>query len=164
MTLFEAARWAPSAANRQPWRFLYGHIGSHSFRVILEGLVESNQTWAGKASALIVVLSKRTTVAVGGSEPKPNAWHSFDAGAAWASLAFQAHLLGWAAHAMGGFNAAKLRHAMTIPDEVAIEAVVAVGKQSDKAGLPRSLEEREHPSDRLPLSRIVSQGSYNFLD
>ena len=158
----EAARWSPSASNMQPWRFLYGHAGSTAFQTILDGLVPFNQTWAGKASALIVVLSKKTSVAPGQTEAKPNAWHSFDAGAAWASLAFQAHLSGWVTHGMGGFESDKLRALLAVPDDVAIEAVVAVGKQGDKATLPEGLQARELPNGRLPLAQIAAEGRYVF--
>jgi len=162
LSFIEAARWAPSASNIQPWRFLYGHAGTPAFQTIFEGLIGFNQGWAAKASALVVVLSKKTSVAPGQSEAKPNAWHSFDAGAAWASFAFQAHLAGWATHGMGGFEPAKLREALGVPDDVAIEAVVAVGKRGDKAMLPEGLQARETPNDRLPLAQIAVAGRYAF--
>jgi len=162
LSLLEAARWAPSASNIQPWRFIYGHAGTPAFQTLLEGLIPFNQAWAVKASALVVVLSKKTSVAPGQTEAKPNAWHSFDAGAAWASLAFQAHLSGWVTHGMGGFDGAKLRGSLGVPDDVAIEAVVAVGKPGDKAGLPEGLQAREMPNDRLPLAQLVAEGRYAF--
>ena len=82
LALLEAARWAPSASNIQPWRFVYGLAGTSGFDAILAGLVPFNQGWAKQASALLVVLSKTTSVAPGQTEAKPNAWHAFDAGAA----------------------------------------------------------------------------------
>jgi nitroreductase len=164
LALLEAARWSPSASNIQPWRFLYGHAGSPTFAAILGGLVPFNQGWANKASALMVVLSKTASTAPGSTEAKPNAWHAFDAGAAWASLAYQAHLSGWVTHAMGGFDAASLRTALSIPADVAVHAVVAVGRRGDKATLPEGLQAREQPSDRLPLAKVATEGSYNFTD
>ncbi|MEY2892376.1 MAG: hypothetical protein RJA98_2284 [Pseudomonadota bacterium] len=161
-SLFEAARWAPSASNIQPWRFLFGRAGTPAFQTILDGLVPFNQGWAGKASALIVVLSKQTSVAPGKTEAQANAWHSFDAGSAWMSLALQAHSMGLVTHGMGGFVADTLRASLGIPADVAIEAVVAVGKQGDKATLPEMLQAREFPNDRLPLADIVAEGSYPF--
>lgn len=158
----EAARWTPSASNIQPWRFLYGHAGTPTFQTMLDGLVPFNQGWAAKASALIVVLSRKTSVAPGTTDAKPNAWHSFDAGAAWASLAFQAHLSGWVTHGMGGFVPATLRASLGVPDDVAIEAVVAIGKLGDKAALPEALQARELPSGRLPLAEIAAEGLYAF--
>lgn len=161
-SLFEAARWAPSASNMQPWRFLYGHAGTPAFQSILDGLVPFNQGWAHKASALIVVLSKKTSVAPGQTEAKPNPWHSFDAGSAWMSLALQAHHLGWATHGMGGFDGAKLREGLAIPADVAVECVVAVGKRGDKAALPEGLQARELPNDRVPLAQIAAEGGWAF--
>jgi nitroreductase len=162
LSFFEAARWAPSASNMQPWRFLYGHAGTPAFQTILDGLVPFNQSWAAKASALIVVLSKKTSVAPGKTEANPNPWHSFDAGAAWMSLALQAHDAGWATHGMGGFDGAKLRESLNIPADVAIEAVVAVGKRGDKAALPEGLQARELPNDRIPLAQVAAEGGWSF--
>lgn len=162
LSLFEAARWAPSASNMQPWRFLYGHAGTPAFQGILGGLVPFNQGWAGKASALIVVLSKTTSVAPGQTEAKPNPWHSFDAGSAWMSLALQAHQLGYITHGMGGVDGAKLREALNIPADVAVECVVAVGKRGDKAALPEALQARELPNDRVPLAQLVAEGGWAF--
>ncbi len=161
-SLLEAARWAPSASNLQPWRFVYGHAGTPAFDAILGGLVPFNQGWARQASVLLVVLSRTTSQAPGSDDPKPNPWHSFDAGAAWFSVALQAHLSGLAAHAMGGFDAAVLRQALAVPEDVRVEAVVAIGPQGDKATLPEALQAREQPSDRLPLTAIAAEGRYRF--
>ncbi len=160
--LLEAARWAPSASNIQPARFLFGHAGTPAFATILDGLVPFNQGWAGKASALVVVLSKTSSVAPGQTEAKANVWHAFDAGAAWMSLALQAHLKGYITHAMGGFDGDKLRAALNVPADVAIHAVVAVGKQGDKASLPEGLQARELPNDRLPLAQLAAEGAWSF--
>lgn len=162
MSCFEAARWAPSASNIQPWRFVYGLAGTPAFDTVLAGLVPFNQGWAAKASALVVVLSHTTSVAPGQSEAKPNAWHSFDAGAAWAQFALQAHLNGWITHAMGGFVADTLRASLGLPADVAIEAVVAIGKQGDKASLPEMLQTRETPNDRKPLGELVAEGRWSL--
>lgn len=162
LSLFEAARWAPSASNIQPWRFLYGQAGTPAFQAILGGLVPFNQGWAAKASALIVVLSQTSSVAPGQSEAKANPWHSFDAGAAWMSLALQAHHMGYITHGMGGFDGAKLREALNIPADVAVECVVAVGKRGDKAALPEALQARELPNDRLPLAQLAGEGGWAF--
>ena len=162
--LLEAARWAPSASNVQPWRFLYGRAGTPAFQPILDGLVPFNQGWAARASALIVVLSKTTSVAPGQSpaQAKPNAWHAFDAGAAWMSLALQAHLAGWITHGMGGFDPARLRENLAVPADVALHAVIALGKQGDKAALPEALQARETPNGRLALAQIAADGRYAF--
>lgn len=162
LSFLEAARWSPSASNGQPWRFVYALAGTPEWAPIHDALVPFNQGWAGKAAALVVVMSRQTTVAPGQVEAKPNPWHAFDAGAAWASLAFQAHLSGWITHAMGGFDAEALRAALGVPAEVSIHAVVAVGKQGDKSLLPEALQARETPNGRLPLAQIAAAGAYRF--
>jgi nitroreductase len=160
--LFEAARWAPSASNIQPWRFIYGRKGTPAFATLLEGLVPFNQTWAANASVLIAVLSAKQNVPAGKTEPQANPWHSFDAGAAWGQLALQAHLLGLHTHGMGGFVGDKLRASLGVPDDFAIEAVVAVGRLGDKAQLPEALQAREVPSSRRPVAESVAEGKFGF--
>jgi nitroreductase len=162
LSLLEAARWAPSASNTQPWRFVYALADTAAWQPIFGSLMAFNQGWAAPAAALVVVLSKQTTVAPGKTEAGPAPWHAFDAGAAWASLAFQAHLSGWVTHAMGGFDADALRAALNVPADVSIHAVVAVGKRGDKASLPEPLQAREVPNGRLPLAQIATAGSYTF--
>ena len=160
--LLEAARWSPSASNLQPWRFVYGHAGSPAFAAILGGLVPFNQGWAQRASVLLVVCSRTTSVAPGSTEAKANPWHAFDAGAAWMSLALEAHLRGWITHGMGGFDAAAVRAAIGAPEDVAIHAVVAIGRQGPKEALPEGLQARELPNDRLPLTAIAAEGRFSF--
>lgn len=159
MRLFEAARWAPSASNIQPWRFAYGLAGSVGFARIFDALVPFNQDWSRQAAALVVVISARQSISPGKTEPQPNRWHSFDTGAAWASLAFQAHLLGWQTHGMGGFDVERLRAALGLAESLAIEAVVAIGRRGDAAQLAESLRAREHPNQRRPLSELVADAS-----
>ncbi len=90
LTILEAARWAPSAYNSQPWRFLYARREGAAWAQYLGLLNEFNQGWAKRASAIVVLLSRKTFVPAGASEEKPSYSHSFDAGAAWANLALQA--------------------------------------------------------------------------
>jgi nitroreductase len=158
----EAARWAPSASNMQPWRFIYARRDTAGWPKIVSSLMGFNQAWAPAAAALVVVLSKKTHVAAGSTEAKPNAWHAFDAGAAWMSFALQAHSQGWRTHGMGGFDAAVLRANLGIPEDHDIHAVVAVGRQGDKASLPESYQAREQPNGRVPLAQIVADGQFGF--
>lgn len=162
LSLLEAARWAPSAFNAQPWRFIYGRSDTPSWQPIFDNLVEFNRGWAHRAAALIVVLSQKRYLAPGATESQENSSHSFDAGAAWASLAFQATLSGWHAHGLGGFNRDGLRQALGIPDDYAIEAIIAIGKLGDKAILPEALQGRESPSARRPLAELVADGRFAF--
>lgn len=158
LTVFEAARWAPSGFNLQPWRFIYAKRGSAHWPSFLSLLSDFNRVWADKASALIVLVSK-TTVVWNGKEI-PATTHSFDTGAAWSNLAHQASLLGWHTHAVGGFDKDKTRVALNVPDDFAIEVIVAIGRRGDKSGLPENFQSRETPSDRLPLAEIVLEGGF----
>lgn len=162
LSLLEAARWAPSASNIQPWRLVWGHAGTPAFDAILNTLVPFNQGWARNASVLVVVASQTQSTAPGAAEAKANPWHAFDAGAAWAQLALQASLTGWVAHAMGGFDAQALRSALGAPADAALHAVVALGRQGDKATLPEALQARELPSQRLPLAAVAVEGRWAF--
>jgi len=105
------------------------------------------------------VLTSKTTVDREG-EQKPNGPHAFDTGAAWAQLALQAHLKGFFAHAMGGFDAATLAPAIALPANHLIHAVVAIGRQGDPETLPEALRARETPNGRLPLSETTHRGSF----
>jgi nitroreductase len=164
MCLFEAARWSPSSFNAQPWRFIYGHRDTPGWRPLFESLNEFNRGWAERAAVLVAVISRTSWVPPGKTQTQPIASHSFDAGAAWASLAFQATLLGWHAHAMGGFDPEQLRQALGVPQDHAIEAVVALGWRTDKDVLPEALQRREVMSQRLPLEQIVAEGRFSFQD
>lgn len=162
LSTLEAARWAPSAYNAQPWRFIYVRRDTASWLPVFDTLVEFNQGWAQRAAALVVIVSARQAVFPGTTDAAPNAWHSFDSGAAWASLAFQATLSGWSAHGMAGFDADRLRQAVAIPDAYAIETVVAIGKRGDKGVLPEGLQARETPNGRLPLAQLAAEGRFSF--
>lgn len=155
-TLFEAARWAPSAFNVQPWRFSFAKQGTDSFATYLDFLVEFNQSWARNASALVVVISKTTTITSQAEVDFPS--HSFDTGAAWASLALQAELLGWATHGMTGIDKEKIKRVLKLPENYVVEAVIAVGKQGDKEALPEGLQAKEAPSERRALNDTVFEG------
>ena len=160
MGLFEAARWAPSANNAQPWRFVYARRGAPAFEKLLATLAPGNQLWAGKASALVAVVSLELMAVPGKPDLVPSASHSFDAGAAWAQLALQAHLWGWSTHAMGGFDRAKAGEALSIPPAHHVEVFVAIGRRGDASALPDWARAREKPNERRPLAELVREGSF----
>jgi nitroreductase len=160
-TLFEAARWAPSAFNAQPWRFIYALKGSAAWQDFVGLLVEANQRWAANASALVFVVSK-TTFQAPGKEPVPFGSHAFDTGAAWASLALQAKHDGLATHAMGGFDRVRARELLGVPQGYEFQAAVAIGHQGPADALPDDLRARELPSQREPLERLVADGRFSF--
>jgi len=160
MSLFEAARWAPSAFNLQPWRFVYARRGSPDWDRLLSVLIEYNRAWAPGASALIYIISDRFRRKQG-APPEPLYTHSFDAGAAWAYLALQARHLGWAAHGMSGFDQAGAYAALGVPEaDYRIEAAIAVGRPADKEVLPEPYRSREVPSDRMAASSFVFEGRF----
>lgn len=156
--LFEAARWAPSAYNNQPWRILYTHRGSEEWPLFLDLLVEMNKTWARNAAVLMVMVSKTTFDHNG----KPSVTHSFDCGAAWASLALQGSLKGYVVHGMQGFDYERARTSLNIPDGYRVEAMAAVGKPGTKETLPEDLQKRESPNDRKKLVETVCEGPFRF--
>ena len=158
LTLLEAARWAPSANNFQPWRFVWGLRGDAGFDGIAASLVPFNLSWAGKAAALIVVASK-TTVPKDGSEV-PNGYHAFDAGAGWAQLALQAHLNGFFAHGMAGFDHGILAGNVNLPADHVFHAVVAVGRHGNPDNLPDALRSREYPNGRVALTDLAHHGKF----
>ena len=158
MSLFEAARWAPSAFNGQPRRFVYAHRGTPEGEPLFGALMEYNQAWVANASVLAFCLSDRFRRKPG-AEPAENRSHSFDAGAAWACLALQAHHIGWAAHGMGGFHVDKAHAATGAPEsDYRVEAAIAIGRPTDASVLPESFRAREVPSGREPLERFVFEG------
>lgn len=158
-TILEAASFAPSAMNAQPWRFVYAHRDTPEFEKVASALIEYNAMWAKNASALVLVFSQKTVTSDAGEE-KPFYSHAFDAGAAWMSLALQAHMLGYHAHAMGGVLHDKAMELFNVPSSFRLEVGVAIGTRGEKEALPERLQEREVPSPRKPLSAIAGNGTF----
>ncbi|HLG25544.1 MAG TPA: nitroreductase family protein [Candidatus Gracilibacteria bacterium] len=156
MTLFEAARWAPSSFNHQPWRFIYARRDSEHWHTLFGLMGEFNQSWTKNAGVLLVVISKKTFEHNG----KPSVTHRFDTGAAWENLALQAATMGLIAHGMEGFDYDKARTELGVSDDYDVEAMVAIGKPGKKEDLPPGLQEREFPSDRKPLKDIIMEGRF----
>jgi nitroreductase len=156
MTLFEAARWAPSSYNNQPWRFLYAQRDSHYWDLYLNLLVDANRQWAKNAGVLVVTISRDTFEFTG----KPSRTHTFDAGSAWENLALQGSIMKLAIHGMEGFDYVRAKSELQIPDGYTVEMMFAVGHQADKSVLPVELQEREKMNDRKPLSEIVIEGTW----
>ncbi len=157
-SLFEAARWAPSSGNNQPWRFLYARRNTDYWPVFFDLMTEQNKVWARNAAVLIVVISKRTF----DYNEKPARTHSYDTGAAWENLALQGSLKGLVVHGMQGFDYDKAKNVLNIPDLFQVEAMIAVGMPGEKADLPDNLREREFPSPRKTLSEIVIEGKFKL--
>ncbi len=162
--VFEAARWAPSGNNSQPWRFIYATRESEQWPLFTELLNEKNRLWASKAAALIILVSKTTNLRKGDSQPTPLRNHSLDAGAAWANLALQAEFLGWKTHAIGGFDREKAREQLGVPAGYQVELAIALGKQGDISQLEAEFHEREKPNSRHKVNSFVAEGSFHFVD
>lgn len=155
-SLFEAARWAPSSFNNQPWRFVYAKRDSMHWNRLFDLLGDFNKQWCARASALVVILSSKTFEHNG----KPSVTHQFDTGSAWENLAIQATFQGLATHAMQGFDYEKAKKDLEVPDDYEVVAMVAIGKRAPKDRLPADLQQRETPSDRKPLEEIVMEGKF----
>jgi nitroreductase len=160
MTILEAGRWAPSSYNSQPWRFLYALRDTADFSTFLDLLVPFNQSWAKQASALVFMVSKSTMQPAGADKPIPSHSHSFDTGAAWAQMALQAHISGWATHSMTGVDFPRAFEVLNVPEGYRVEAAVAIGRQGDASLLPEQLAAREKPSGREPLATMVIAGGF----
>ena len=158
---FEAARWAPSGFNLQPWRFIYSKRHSQSWEAFLESLSSSNREWASKASALILIASQTSLIWDGKELPATS--HSFDAGAAWSNFAHQLVLLGWSTHAIGGFDRDKARAAAKVPEGYAIETLVVVGRRGPVSALSEKLQAREAPSDRKPVQEFAFKDQFRSV-
>jgi nitroreductase len=156
LRLFEAARWAPSAGNLQPWRMLYAHRDTPDWPLFFDILNPRNQLWCVNAAVLVVFISK-TMNPESGREIKT---HSYDTGAAWASFALQGTISGLVVHGMQGFNYERAREVLEVPPEFAVEAMAAVGRPGSTAHLPEDLQARERPSNRRPLSETVFEGRF----
>lgn len=154
MPVFEAARWAASSFNEQPWRFLLARSDEDRAK-FLDFLTPSNQAWAKNAPVLVVV-SKRTF----SHNNQPNAMHPFDAGTSSGYMTLQASLSGLIAHSMAGFDRDKARAALHIPADFDPMAIFAVGKRGDKNALPPNLQEREVPSGRRPIQESILEGGF----
>ncbi|KAF1066433.1 MAG: malonic semialdehyde reductase RutE [Pseudomonas citronellolis] len=162
LSFIDAARWAPSAFNSQPWRFLFARRDTPNWQRYLNLLGEFNRGWAQHASALVVVLSKTLFAPPGSTEEKPAPSHTLDTGAAWGFLALQASLSGWHTHGMAGFDRDLARSELKIPAEYDIHAVIAIGKLGDKSSLSESLQAREVPSPRRPLAQLAAEGDFSL--
>lgn len=151
LPLFEAARWAPSSRNEQPWRFLYATRESDAWETFLELPYPKNREWARNAAVLAVICSQ-TNFAYDGSH---NGTHAFDTGAAWENLALEGSRRGLVVHAMAGFDEEKATRELNVPDEYQVHAMVAIGEHA-----PDEATDSENPNGRKPLAEIVIEGGF----
>src|SRR5579859_3768029 len=149
--LLEAARWAPSAANSQPWRFLVARRGEEAHARLFAALAPGNQAWAGTASALVLVAARTA-----GDDGRPQPWALYDTGQAVAALVTQAQADGLAVHQMGGFDTEAVRTGFGLGQALTPVVILAVGRQDGAAALPEHLVARETaPRTRHPLGDLL---------
>lgn len=149
--IMEAARWAPSASNTQPWRFILARRGTETFAQVEAALVGFNQAWAGKAAALIVNVAVTVD-----PEGKPYRWAEYDLGQAVAHLSIQAQAEGYFTHQMGGFDADAIVASFDLAEGLRPVSITAIGELGDAEALPDPLREREAaPRTRIDLDDLI---------
>ncbi len=150
LALLEAARYAPSCNNEQPWRFIIADNTEmlDKMRAVLN---PGNREWADRAPLLILITAKKTNRKNG----QGNYWHMFDAGTAWGFLSLEAQRRGLITHGMGGFNIEKARRDFNIPDDYSIITVVAVGYYGERNDLSEKDRRREHPNTRMEREELI---------
>ncbi len=153
-SLFEAARWAPSSNNEQPWTYVYA-TSAEERALFLTILDKFNRIWVQHAPMIAFVMARLNMTKSG----KPNRHAQFDSGSSWLSLALQARRLGLYAHAMGGFNVDTAHSVLNAPhDKYEIMAAIAIGRYGDVADLDEYNRKREIPSRRRPVSQFAFHG------
>ncbi|HEV2600970.1 MAG TPA: nitroreductase family protein [Candidatus Babeliales bacterium] len=155
-SLFEAARWAPSSYNNQPWKFIYAQRTDPEWNDFLDLLVPFNKEWAQHAAVLIIIASD-TLFAY---NKKPSRTHAFDTGAAWQNMALQASSMGLVAHGMEGFNYTKAAALAQLPDSFQVHAMCAIGAPGDTATLSEEMRKQETPSNRNSIESFAFKGNF----
>lgn len=155
-SLCEAARWAPSAGNLQPWRLLVLERDTPAFEALFATLAGGNQVWCTRAAVLFAWVSLSHD-AKGRTLPSA----AFDTGAAWMSLALQGQELGLVVHTMAGYDPAQARTVLGLPDDVVLHALTAVGRPGNTIDLPTDLQTREVPNGRFPITASVARDRWH---
>ena len=156
--MFEAARWSPSSYNSQPWRFVYALRGTPEWDTLFDLIAPGNQGWVKDTGAILFLVSSQNMKV--GEDLKPSYSHSFDAGAAWQSLALQAIRQGWHAHAMVGFDKERAPSVLSVPDDHRVEAAIAIGKKTPFDQLSDEQKERAKPNSRRPIGDFAFAGGF----
>ena len=162
ITLLEAARWAPSSMNEQPWRFIVVRKeNTEAFQKMIQCLNDSNKIWAQHASVLLLTVANNTITTL--NKPNAYAWH--DIGLAIGNLSLQAISMDIFLHQMGGFKSEEAKKLFNIPNGFDPVSVIALGYQGNAEALPSPLRERElKQRERKPLSEIVYSNTFGEID
>jgi nitroreductase len=152
----EAARWAPSAMNGQPWRFIVARRGDEHFQRLQGTLSGFNQVWAPSASVFIVVSTKTTQ-----DDGQPRTSAMYDAGLAAGLLTVEAHHRGYVVHQIGGFDRDVVKSEFNIPVDISPIVILAIGKQAPLSAITDAAVKlrEEAPRSRLPLADLILAGS-----
>ncbi len=154
--VFEAARWAPSSYNEQPWRFLYARRDTPHWDRFFGLLFDANKAWAARAGVLVVIVAKTTFTRNG----NPNRVAVFDAGSAWQSMALQGASMGLVVHGMAGFDFDQARAELGVPADYDVCAMGAIGKPGKVEDLPEQMRGVEQPSPRRPIAETIMEGGF----
>ncbi|MFA8449095.1 MAG: nitroreductase family protein [Bacteroidales bacterium] len=160
--IFEAARWAPSAYNEQPWRFIIGFKGDETYKKIVDTLVEFNQIWTATAPILVLNICRKTF----SLNENPNPTASYDLGQAVAHLSIEATAQGLHVHQMSGFEPDVANKLFKIPENYKSTAVMAIGYIGDPSQLPENIAQMEHNKRERNTSKsfVFSKEFGNFAD
>jgi nitroreductase len=158
MILFEAARWAPSSLNLQPWRFIYASKDDPAAYQCIFGLLnEGNRRWAETAPVLVVSVAEMVME----YKSRSNRFAFHDMGMAVGNLLIQAAYLDLYVHPMGGFNSDECKQILKIPERFDPVAIMAIGYKGDPNNLPADLRERElKPRERREVQEFLFQGTW----
>lgn len=154
LQLFEAARWAPSSQNKQPWTFLYTHRDGQYWPIYFDFLGKFNQIWAKHAGVLVVITAQ---VEFDGQKSEVS---KFDTGAAWENLALEATHLSLIAHPIGGFDHQQAAEKLNVPKTHQVMAMIAIGRPGELSQIPERMHKQEKPNQRKSLSKVAIEGSF----
>jgi nitroreductase len=156
MSLFEAARWAPSSYNGQPWRYIYARKASQAWDQMFDLLDDTNKLWCVNAAVLMILVS-RTHFELSG---KLDRSHALNAGASWQNLALQGNALGLAVRGMQDFDYERASSRFGIDPLFAVQMMIAVGRPGSSANLPEALRAKDTPTLRKPVSAIAFENRF----
>lgn len=157
MQLLEAARWAPSSFNYQPWRFLYAFRDTTDFNTFGDLLSDAGKNWSKFASAVILVLSDTRVMRPNADQPITSYTNAFDAGMAFGQMALQAADMGLYAHPIQDLNHGNVRRGLRLPEFLQLHCAVAVCRRAAE-GQMSGRQITDGPADRLPVGDFVAAG------
>ena len=158
--LFEAAKWAPSARNAQPWRFIFASREMSDYKVLLDLLSEANQVWASTAPLLVMPLAQVISV----YKNRPDRLAFYETGMAVGNLLAQATAMGLMVHQMSGYDLERAKETLVIPTRYEPMTMMAIGYKGDPAKLPAEVAAREsRERTRMEISKFLVQGRCKYL-